>query len=100
MQDASPGEQSGKPDHTTATLTPVDRQPLAPRDPYGVPGYGHDYVEETDDLGKTLRYYLGIVFKHKWLIAGCALLALTICGLMTLMKTTLYSASVRIQIDR
>ena len=99
MQDLTPGRHSGEPD-APAPLIPVERQPLAPRDAYGVPGYPQEHYEEGDDLGQTLRYYIGLVLKHKRLILGAALLALTIGGLFTLMKTPLYTATVRIQIDR
>ena len=48
----------------------------------------------------TLRQYLYMVVKRKWLILGVAILVTVLGGVRTLMKTPLYTATVRIQIER
>ena len=48
----------------------------------------------------TLRQYLYMVVKRKWLILGVAILFTVLGGVRTLMKTPLYTATVRIQIER
>ena len=67
----------------------------------GALGYVVGTPEDAgDDLATTVHYYLRIVLKRKWLIAGLTLLFVTIGGLYTLMKTPLYQAVARIQIDK
>jgi len=73
-----------------ATLTPAET---------GQPAGYPNFDQSGDDLAATLMFYLRIVLKRKFLIVGCALLALTIGALITFMQTPLYQASVRIQID-
>lgn len=70
---------------------------------YPVQGYGMGapvYGESENDLAATIFYYLRIFLKRKWLIAGVALLTLTLGSLFALMKTPLYTANARIQIER
>jgi succinoglycan biosynthesis transport protein ExoP len=68
-----------------------------PQQDYMSPGYGQ---ESEPDLAATIYYYLRIVIRRKWLIASIALLSLTVGGLYGFMKTPLYSATVRIQIEQ
>ena len=74
----------------------------AARDPYGMlAGYpatgtetpGQSYLDIILELWR-------IVYKRKWLILSIAAAFLTIGTLRTLMKTPLYTATARLQIDR
>ena len=74
----------------------------AARDPYGVlAGYpitgtetpGHSYLDIILEIWR-------IVYKRKWLILAIAAAFFTIGTLRTLMKTPLYTATARLQIDR
>ena len=67
-----------------------------PRQDYYSPGYG----EPEPDLAATIFYYVRILIRRKWLIAGIALVLLTVGGLYAFMKTPLYLATVRIQIEQ
>ncbi|MBJ7532843.1 polysaccharide biosynthesis tyrosine autokinase [Rhodomicrobium vannielii ATCC 17100] len=69
-------------------------------DNYGPQGYGQPPGEEETDLAVVLRQYLYMVLKRKWLILGTALVFTVLGSVFTLLKTPLYSASVRIQIER
>jgi capsular exopolysaccharide synthesis family protein len=70
-------------------------------DTYGYSDYGSPPSGgEGSDLSATFRQLLHIGLKRKWLILSIAL-AFTILGsVRSLMKTPLYMATVRIQIDR
>ena len=70
------------------------------RDPYASLGLGSDSLAEGNDLSVTLRQYLYMVLKRKWLILGIALVFFVLGGVRTLLQTPLYSATVRIQIER
>ena len=73
----------------------------ATRDPYGVPGYPSTGTEAPDHSYLDLILELWrIVYKRKWLILSIAAAFLTIGALRTLMKTPLYTATARLQIDR
>ena len=74
----------------------------AARDPYGpLAGYtatgtetpAHSYLDIILEIWR-------IVYKRKWLILSIAVALLTIGTLRTLMKTPLYTATARLQIDR
>ncbi|ADH90500.1 capsular exopolysaccharide family [Ancylobacter novellus DSM 506] len=65
---------------------------------YGVAGYP-DYAEESE-LAATLRYFIGIAWKWRTLILGTAGAFLAIGLAYSFLATPLYSANVRIQIDR
>ncbi len=74
----------------------------APRDPYGLlAGYPATDTETPDHsyLDIILEIWR-IVYKRKWLILSIAAAFLTIGTLRTLMKTPLYTATARLQIDR
>ena len=70
------------------------------RDPYGAVGLGSASLEEGNDLSVTLRQYFYMGLKHKWLILSVALAFFVLGGVRTLLQTPLYSATVRIQIER
>ncbi len=67
---------------------------------YGTGGYGLTPQEDGNDLASTVRQYVHMLFKRKWLILSIALVSLVLGGVRTLLKTPLYSATVRIQIER
>ena len=62
-------------------------------------GYGSAPFDEGNDLAVTLRQYLYMVLKRKWLILGIVLVFFVLGGIATLLQTPLYSATVRIQIE-
>ena len=100
MQDASGQENEERPSETRA-LVRAESAAVWPvrRDPYAVFGPGST-LEEDNNLGVTLRQYAYMLLKRKWLILG-VLLAFTVLGLiLTLLKTPLYVATVRVQIER
>ncbi len=69
-------------------------------DAFGPPGYGSPPVDGGSSLAVTLRQYLYMVLKRKWLILGIALAVTMLGGVRALMTTPLYKATVRIQIER
>ncbi len=73
---------------------------LVRREHYGTGGYGQAPQDEGDDFASSLRQYIHILLKRKWLIASVALVFLTLGGVRTFLKTPLYSSTVRIQIER
>jgi capsular exopolysaccharide synthesis family protein len=73
----------------------------ATRDPYGRLAlyYGESEDRESDQLRLTLLEYWRILYKHKWLILGVAIVFSVIGTVRTLMETPLFTSSVRLQID-
>jgi succinoglycan biosynthesis transport protein ExoP len=73
----------------------------ATRDPYGRLAlyYGESVDRESDQLRLTLLEYWRILYKHKWLIIGIAIVFTVIGSVRTLMETPLFTSSVRLQID-
>jgi succinoglycan biosynthesis transport protein ExoP len=82
-------------------LVPVSQQALLGRDPYSIAiPYGGDAgAEATPVFGLSLNDYLRILIKRKWLILSILGAAVVIGTLTTLMKTPLYTSTVRMQID-
>jgi len=76
----------------------------ASANPYGSPGgYPSAYGAEVmggSSLRQTLLDYMRMVIKRRWLIGGIAATILALGTIISLMETPLYTASVRIQIDR
>ena len=70
------------------------------RDPYAPLGLGSAPLAEGNDLAVTLRQYVYMVLKRKWLILGIVLAFFVLGGVRTLLQTPLYTATVRIQIER
>ena len=76
--------------------------------PFGAPAlYGLDPSlqleageQEGKDLAVTIRQYLHMVLKRKWLILSLSLAFVVLGGIHAALKTPLYLASARIQIDR
>ena len=61
---------------------------------------GLESPEEENDLANSLRQYVHILLKRKWLILSLTLLFFVLGGVRAAMKTPLYSSTARIQIDR
>jgi succinoglycan biosynthesis transport protein ExoP len=82
-------------------LVPVSQQALLGRDPYSIAvPYGVDATADgTPVFGLSLHEYLRILIKRKWLILSILGAAVVIGTLTTLMKTPLYTSTVRMQID-
>jgi polysaccharide biosynthesis transport protein len=82
-------------------LVPVSQQALLGRDPYSIAiPYGVDATADaTPVFGLSLHEYLRILIKRKWLILSIVGAAVVIGALTTLMKTPLYTSTVRMQID-
>src|SRR5688572_23879198 len=94
-----------KPSHESRTagkLVPaaVRNVPVA-LDPYRqVGGYGPGAGDPPGDGRRLLLEYLRIVNKRKWLIVSLVGAFLVFGTLKTLMESPLYTATVRLQIDR
>ncbi|MGC2396306.1 MAG: Wzz/FepE/Etk N-terminal domain-containing protein, partial [Rhodomicrobium sp.] len=71
---------------------------LARRDQYYPRGL--EAPEEGNDFANSLRQYLHILLKRKWLILSLTLVFFVLGGVRGAMKTPLYSSTARIQIDR
>jgi polysaccharide biosynthesis transport protein len=104
-----PDENDAKP----GGLVPADQAVPAVRDPYtsavgrygvgryGVGRYGDGYSAETRSAFQVnLLEYLRILVKHRWLILSIVAAAVVLGAVTTLMKTPLYTSTIRLQIDR
>ncbi|MFT7574933.1 MAG: succinoglycan biosynthesis transport protein ExoP [Alphaproteobacteria bacterium] len=88
-------------DNSDGQLVPVeDAQAPANQGLRFSHGDRHERFSSEPDLGQTLRRYSRLLLKHKWLYLGSCLLCLAAAGIYTATRTSLYSATVRIQIDR
>jgi polysaccharide biosynthesis transport protein len=101
MSDAH-AKPSGDPGATTAGgLVPRGRGLPATRDAYGPLGpYTGGAGEAPVDSGVDLLEYWRILNRRKWLIASVTAAFLVLGAVRTLMTTPLYTATVRLQIDR
>ena len=61
---------------------------------------GLETTEDGTDFAVFFRQYLHIFLKHKWLILSLTLVFFVLGGVRAAMKTPLYSATSRVQIDR
>ena len=68
-------------------------------DPY-TPLGADPFATEGSDLAVRLRQYAYMIIKRKWLLLAIALVFFVLGGVWTLIKTPLYSATVRVQIER
>jgi polysaccharide biosynthesis transport protein len=98
----APGPAEPEP---TGRLVPVGSTAPAIRNPYSAPGgygtgYGNGMGEAEGGFLPDLLEYWRIVNKRKWLILSIIGSALALGVLVTLMQTPLYTATVRLQIDR
>jgi polysaccharide biosynthesis transport protein len=99
MHNAKDGTQ-GHP-HSGQALVPAGRLAVGPvrRDPFQP--IGLDSLDGDDnEVGIALRQYLHILVKRKWLILSFALVFVVLGGVRAILKTPLYAAASRIQIDR
>lgn len=81
-------------------LVPVAQQLPAARDSYSVPAsYGEVAADSPQVFGLTIHDYLRILIKRKWLILSIVGASIAVGAVMTLMKTPLYTSTVRLQID-
>ncbi len=99
MQDAS--ENSGKFTPQGGELIPSgeNRTPIS-QGFHPSPGYPNYPGENIDDFATTLQSYARLIVKRRWLITGILVLVVSLGALVTLMQTPLYTATVRIQIDK
>src|ERR1700756_767475 len=93
-------------DPKAGSVIPVPQAGLAARDPYNSavgsysgPGYGPGYTETPSNFQLDLLEYLRIIVKRRWLILSIMGAALLFGTVTTLMKTPLYTSTVRLQID-
>ena len=97
MADSSqePGE------NRAARLVPAESAGPVVRDGYGgyYGGYGAG-LDEQDSFGQDLLEYWRIFYKRRWLILSIVVTSVVLALLVTMMMTPLYTATVRIQIDR
>lgn len=86
---------------TPGRLVPAPQTLPAVRDPYGeIGGYPADISEYADSFGADLREYWRILNKRKWLVVSVLVVCVALGAVYTLMKTPLYTSTVRLQIDR
>jgi capsular exopolysaccharide synthesis family protein len=72
---------------------------LVRRDPYQP--IGIDSLEgDQNEVGIALRQYLHVLVKRKWLVLSFVLVFVVLGGVRAILKTPLYAATSRIQIDR
>jgi len=83
------------------SVVPAGNFALGPArgDPYYPRGL-HTPEAAEDSLAVTLRQYLHVALKRKWIILSVTLVFVTLGGVRTFLMTPLYSATARVQIDR
>src|SRR5262245_9278829 len=85
---------------TARQLVPVADTVPALRDPYGRLSLYGAGDETATQPGFNILEYLRTLYKRKWLILSVAMAFVVISAVKTLMETPLYTATVRVQIDR
>jgi uncharacterized protein involved in exopolysaccharide biosynthesis len=97
MNDVPKGDRG-----TARQLVPVADTVPALRDPYGrLALYGASLGDEAEQSGfNVVLEYLRILYKRKWLILSIAAAFVVISAVKTLMEAPLYTATVRLQVDR
>ena len=99
MNSGHPAENNG--DSLGQVVPSGGRALPASFDPYGpLAGYRGPTAEPVESFGAKVLEYWRILNKHKWLIIGVTLAFVALSAVRTLMQTPLYSATVRLQIDR
>src|SRR5207245_2710612 len=86
--------------HAVGALVPAAAKVPARRNPYGQLGPYGASPDVPGDFGLILLGYWRILNKRKWLILGIAGAFVVLGTVRTLMTTPLYSATVRLQIER
>ena len=93
-------------DAKTGSMVPAAQYVPATRDPYSSPynsavgTYLDPGAGAASDFRIDLFEYLRIFYKRRWLILSIVGAALVFGALTTLMKTPLYTSTIRLQIDR
>jgi len=97
-QRANPPDGDAKP----GGLVPAAQGLPPTRDAYysAVGAYAGPGAEPPSDFQLDLLEYLRVLIKRRWLILSIVAASLVFGALMTLIKTPLYTSTVRIQIDR
>lgn len=99
MNDAERDAIQGLPE-AGRSIMPVGGYAVGPvGSSYGPVDFGVSEVE-GNDLAVTIRKYLHVVLKHRWIILSCVLAVTALGAVKALITTPLYSSTVRIQIDR
>jgi len=76
-------------------------QPLGvAHDRYGSYGYGSEPQDEQGDLAQTILWFWHLVLKRRWLVLGALMSCVVLGALITFMQIPLYTATVRLQIER
>ncbi len=92
--DVQPNRNKGS---LTKALAPEEAI-LTPRDSYGG---SYPYAEsEFPDFADTVRNYLRIIYRRRWLIVSILGVIATLGTIRVLMMTPVYTSSVRIQIEQ
>lgn len=99
MTNASDANLNGSSNGKLATVPPAAESALAPRDLYS-PGGRYPTFDQPKDLASTIKDYLRILNRRRWLVLSLTAIILTLGTIRTLMMTPLYTATVRLQIDR
>src|SRR5262245_41824808 len=82
-------------------LIPAGQTSLAIPDSYGLaPGYGGLVADRPELFGLNFLEIWRILYKRKWVILGIAAAFVALNAVRTLMETPLYTAAVRLQVDR
>ncbi len=82
-------------------LVPAAPSVLSARTPYGdVDAYMGGAYDSQENFGFDLREYWRIFNKRKWVIFSILVAVIALGAVRTLMQTPLYTATVRLQIDR
>jgi polysaccharide biosynthesis transport protein len=93
-----PSDETGR---TARGLVPAEETALAGRDPYYYPGASVGFSNDPPTgFHLELIEYLRIVIKRRWLILSVVASSLVLAVVITLMKTPLYTSTLRLQIDR
>lgn len=99
MNDAEKDAAQGLPE-AGRSIMPAGVYSVGPvRNSYGPADFGVSEAE-GNDLAVSIRQYLHVVLKHRWIILSCVLAATALGAVKALITTPLYSSTVRIQIDR
>lgn len=89
------------PDGGKRSLTKApDEAAIAPRDLYPQNGRYPASFDEGPDLAETVREYIRILTRRKWLVLSILGIVTTLGTLYALLSTPLYTSTVRLQIDR
>ena len=101
MNDSASRENGAENGATAGKLVPAARAVPAVRDPYGQVGpYMGGPSDASPDLRLNLVEYWRILNKRKWVIVSVMGVFVVLGALQALMETPLYTATVRLQIDR